>query len=186
MPHSKAKMAEVAERRATLIKLRRAGVPFEDPRILDLGYTTRGAATKDFYRAICERRDEQAAEASAYRQEENERLDALLAAAWPMATELRPVFNREGDEVGQEIDLKAVDTVLKLMDRRAKLNGLDMPVRNEVTGADGGPLALSSASPEDLAALIAATDRLNQDDPGNTATSTPDEDEEGDDGATGT
>ena len=155
MAVNKIKAADVAERRAKLIKLRREGVPFEDPRILkDLEYGTRGAATKDFYRAICARRDEQAAEASAYRQEENERLDALLAAAWPMATELRPVFNKDGEEVAQSIDLKAVDTVLKLMDRRAKLNGLDMPVKAEVTGADGGPLQLGSATAAELEALI--------------------------------
>ena len=179
MAVNKIKAADVAERRAKLIKLRREGVPFEDPRILkDLEYGTRGAATKDFYRAICARRDEQAAEASAYRQEENERLDALLAAAWPMATELRPVLNKDGDEVAQSIDLKAVDTVLKLMDRRAKLNGLDMPVKAEVTGADGGPLAVSTADPDKLAALIAATSRLDSEAPANTATSTPAEDSE--------
>ncbi|MEU3656419.1 hypothetical protein AB0E67_27155 [Streptomyces sp. NPDC032161] len=154
MPHPKAKMAEVAERRAKLIKLRRAGVPFEDPQILDLGYSSRGAATKDFYRAICERRDEQAAEASAYRQEENERLDALLAAAWPMATELRPVFNKEGAEIGESIDLKAVDTVLKIMERRAKLNGLDMPVRTELSGPDGGAVPFGNGSLAELIALM--------------------------------
>lgn len=47
----------------------------------------------------------------------------------------QPVLDREGIEVAREIDLKAVDTVLKLMDRRAKLNGLDMPVKAELSGA---------------------------------------------------
>ncbi|WP_331740228.1 hypothetical protein OG298_44150 (plasmid) [Streptomyces sp. NBC_01005] len=45
------------------------------------------------------------------------------------------MLDREGIEVAREIDLKAVDTVLKLMDRRAKLNGLDMPVKAELSGA---------------------------------------------------
>ncbi|MEU9849247.1 hypothetical protein [Streptomyces sp. NPDC047985] len=161
MPVNRIKAAEIAERRAALIKLRRAGVPFDDPRILALGYTSRGAATKDFYRAICERRDEQAAEASAYRQEENERLDDLLAAAWPMATELRPVFNKEGDEIGQSIDLKAVDTVLKLMERRAKLNGLDMPVRTELSGPDGGAVPFGNGGLAELSALIGFAGQVN-------------------------
>jgi len=182
MGHTKAKLAEVAGRRAQLIRLRRAGVPFDDQRVLDLGYTSASAARKDLIRALEQNRDEEAAEISTYRQQENERLDALLEAAWPRATQPHPVFSKDGQVVGEEIDMRAVDTVLRLMDRRAKLNGLDAPVRNEVTGADGGPLALSSASPEDLAALIAASSRLDQDTPPNSATSTPDEDDEEEEG----
>jgi hypothetical protein len=80
------------------------------------------------------------------------------------------------------IDMRAVDTVIRLIDRRAKLNGLDMPVKTELTGADGGPLALSTADPDKLAALIAATSRLDADQPANSATSTPDEPDEDDEG----
>ena len=40
------------------------------------------------------------------------------------------------------------------MDRRAKLNGLDMPVKAEVTGANGGPLQMSQATTAELEALI--------------------------------
>jgi len=85
--------------------------------------------------------------------------------------------------------LQAIDRLVKIEDarrrnseRRAKLNGLDMPVKAEVTGADGGPLAFSAADPDKLAALIAATSRLDTDQPANSATSTPDEDDEDSDG----
>lgn len=159
MPPSKAEQAEVAERRAELIRLRRTGMRFEDPQILALGYTSRGAASKDFHRALAERRDEQHAEASVYRQEENERLDALLQAVWPRATQPHPVYDREGLEVAHEIDLKAVDTVLKLMDRRAKLLGLDMPVKAELSGPDGGAIPLGSGSLDELSQLIGITGR---------------------------
>ncbi|MFI2620379.1 hypothetical protein [Streptomyces sp. NPDC018584] len=182
MPPTKAKRAETAGRRTQLINLRLAGVPFDDERIRALGYATRGAATKDMIRALEQRRDEEAAAVSAYRQQENERLDALLAAAWPRATSPSPVFNKDGEIVGEELDMRAVDTVLRLMDRRAKLNGLDMPAKAEVTGAEGGPLALSTADPERLAALVAATSRLDTDQPANTATSTPPEEDEGEAG----
>ena len=37
-------------------------------------------------------------------------------------------------------DLRAVDAVLKIMDRRAQLLGLDAPRKQEHSGSDGGPL----------------------------------------------
>ncbi|WP_219808152.1 hypothetical protein, partial [Streptomyces fradiae] len=55
---------------------------------------------------------------------------------------------------GEEIDLKAVDTVLKLMDRRAKLLGLDMPIKTELAGPGGGALRLSAVSLAELNDLI--------------------------------
>ncbi|GAA3154019.1 hypothetical protein ACFQ0X_43675 [Streptomyces rectiviolaceus] len=154
MPPSKATQALVAERRAKLLKLRIAGISFHDQRVLDLGYESRGHASKDLLRALKDHREEEAAAVDVYRQQENERLDALLEAAWPRATKPSPVFDKEGMVVGEELDMRAVDTVLRLMDRRAKLNGLDMPVKTEVTGADGGPLQLGSATSAELEALI--------------------------------
>lgn len=141
MPASRAKQAETAGRRADLIRLRRAGRSF-DSIAAELGYASRQAASKDFIRALEQRRDEQAAEVSVYRQEMNERLDALLEAAWADAT------------MG---DPKAIETVLKVLDRQAKLNGLDTPVRTEVTGAGGGPLQMGRATVAELEALIGMT-----------------------------
>lgn len=179
MAHSKAKLAAVAERRAKLIKLRLRGVRFDDPKILELGYGNSGSARKDLIRAFEAHRDEEAAAVSVYRQQENERLDALLEAAWPRATQPSPVFDKEGEVIDHVLDMRAVDTVLRLMDRRAKLNGLDMPAKTELSGADGGPLAISSADPDKLAALIASTSRLDSGRPANTATSTPEDEDEG-------
>jgi|SRR5690348_152648 len=178
MAWSKLKQDEIAVRRTALLKLRREGVRYDDERILALGYNSAATARSDLKRALEAHRDEEAAEVSVYRQQENERLDALLEAAWPRATQPTPVLNKEGNVVGEALDMRAVDTVLRLMDRRAKLNGLDMPAKTEVTGADGGPLALSTADPDKLAALIAATSRLDSEQPPNTATSTPDEDDD--------
>ncbi|MFJ2279237.1 hypothetical protein ACIOEZ_34375 [Streptomyces sp. NPDC087866] len=140
MPVSKVQAAVTAERRANLIKLRRAGVRFEDPRILELGYASRGAATKDFVRALEERRDEQAAEASVYRQEATERIEALIEAHWEAAT--------SGE------DPKSAELVLKLMDRQAKLNGLDMPVQTELSGPGGGALQVGPVGIAQLRNLI--------------------------------
>lgn len=158
--HSKATQASISSRRAKLIKYRREGVRYDDPRITGpesdtcLGYSSVQGASKDLIRALEEARDAEKAEASVYRQQENERLDSLLEAVWSKATIPSPVFDREREVVAHEIDLKAVDTVLKLMDRRAKLNGLDTPVRSEITGADGGPLQMGRATQAELEALI--------------------------------
>ncbi|MFD4795872.1 hypothetical protein [Streptomyces anulatus] len=146
--------AEVSARRAKLIRLRREGVRYDDPRILDLGYSDSGAARKDVIRALERNRNEEAAEVSIYRQQENERLDSLLEAVWDKATTPSPVFNKEREVVAEEIDLKAVDTVLRLMDRRAKLNGLDMPQRTELSGPDGGAVPFGTGSLDELNALI--------------------------------
>lgn len=50
---------------------------------------------------------------------EAERLDALMVALWKTATQ-----GNQG----------AIDRVLKVMERRARLLGLDAPVKSEVTG----------------------------------------------------
>ena len=55
---------------------------------------------------------------------ELERLDALQASIWPM-TQNRKQTNPDGSEVAIEPDLKAVQQVLSVMDRRAKLLGMD-------------------------------------------------------------
>lgn len=175
MPWSKLKQDEVAVRRTELLKLRRRGVRYDDDRVAELGYKSPDAARKDLSRAIKAHLEAEKAEVGVYRQQENERLDELLDAVWGRATTPSPVFNKEGDVISHEIDMRAVDTVLRLMDRRAKLNGLDMPIKAEVTGAEGGPLAISTADPDKLASLIAATSRLDTDQPANSATSTPDE-----------
>lgn len=166
MPASKAQQALTAERRTQLFRLRLQGVKYDDARILALGYSSPGAASKDLIRGLQSRRDDEAAEASVYQQQENERLDSLLEAVWNKATTPSPVFDREGMEVAREIDLKAVDNVLKLMDRRARLNGLDMPVKAELSGPNGGAMRVGPASLAELRDLIrTAGDPDSPDDP---------------------
>ena len=59
------------------------------------------------------------------------RLDAMLLAIWAQA--------RAGN-------FEAIDMALKILARRAKLLGLDAPVRQELTGADGGPIELAAVT----------------------------------------
>lgn len=55
---------------------------------------------------------------------ELERLDALQQAIWPM-TQHRRVTLDDGTEVTVEPDLKAIQQVLSVMDRRARLLGME-------------------------------------------------------------
>lgn len=181
MGWSRLKLDEVTVRRTALIKLRLMGVRYDDDRIEELGYSSPDAARRDLSRALEAHRREEATEVANYRQQENERLDALLEAAWPRATQPSPVIDKEGEVIDHILDMRAIDTVLRLMDRRAKLNGLDMPTKTEVTGAEGGPLAISTADPDKLASLIAATSRLDSHQPANSATSTPEEPDDDED-----
>lgn len=138
MPHSKAKMAQVAKRRADAIRLRLAGMDYDT--IADrLGYSSRGAASKDIYRAFDAFRAEEEAAVETWREIEAQRLDRLQAAAWPAAA---------------KGDLKAIETVLKVIAQRTKLLGLDAPVRTELSGPDGGAIPLGGGSLEELHTLM--------------------------------
>jgi hypothetical protein len=66
--------------------------------------------------------------ADSVRRIELERLDAMFVV--PYGNALRG-------------DMQAIDTCLKLMQRRAKLLGIDAPEKKELTGADGAPLDLT-------------------------------------------
>ena len=77
-----------------------------------------------------------------YRQLQRNQLNSLLVTWWPRARE----------------DLSALDRVLRILEREAKLLGLDAPVKQEITGPDDEPVQavrpdLSELSLEDLDAL---------------------------------
>lgn len=60
---------------------------------------------------------------------ELERLDNLQQAIWPM-TQHRKVTMDDGTEVAVEPDLKAIQQVLSIMDRRSKLLGMEQQTVN--------------------------------------------------------
>lgn len=96
---------------------------------------------------------------------ELERLDALQQSIWPM-TQHRRITTDDGSEVSVEPDMKAIQQVLSIMDRRAKLLGMEQnnisiqmdiaatqasPVRSTLSGAAGETVELSTFSPENEA-----------------------------------
>jgi hypothetical protein len=121
-----------------------------DLRLAGLSYTrigakigiTRQRAHQLVTKGLDEARTQIAASGDEVRAEELARLDGLLEKFYPMAA---------------KGDLHAGDRVLKIGERRAKLLGLEAPVRIEATGRDGAPIEVSSSVTIDPAKLSTAT-----------------------------
>ncbi|MFE7357736.1 hypothetical protein ACFU8Q_32535 [Streptomyces sp. NPDC057543] len=126
MSASKAKRAQVAERRKNAIQMVLAGLDYET--IADrLGYASRGAAHTDVDRALTANITDLKKEASTLREVQARRYHRLLTAVWPKAL---------------KGDLKAVETASRLTDRVVKLYGLaepdklDLDVTWQITAED--------------------------------------------------
>lgn len=111
MPPSRAQRAKTAERRRQAIELRLAGVNWETI-AAQLGYADKGSAHKDVTRALETSVAAMGQNAAVLRETELQRLDRIQRGLWAAAA--------GGDS-------KAADTVLRVIDRRIKLLGLDLP-----------------------------------------------------------
>jgi hypothetical protein len=112
------------EKERQVLKYRKGGLTF-DAIAEKLGYANESSARAAFKRAVERTRDD--AVAAENRELHRLRLETALTAIW--------------DRVLQG-DIKAIETMLKILERDAKLYGLDMPVRTEVevTTYDGNLL----------------------------------------------
>lgn len=97
---------EALQREKEVLELKRAGLSFDEI-AARVGYTNRGTAHRAYQRAMARTLQQPAAEV---RQLEADRLDRMQVALWSKA--LRG-------------DVGAVDRVLAIMQRRARLLGLD-------------------------------------------------------------
>jgi hypothetical protein len=112
--------ADLLAKEAKVLDLRRAGFTFQ--RIAEeVGYNQASGAQRAYNR-IMARNIPQAPEE--HRQQELDRLDRMQVALWPRAM--------KGDD-------KAINTIIRLMERRARLVGIDAPTRiqAEVVNYDG-------------------------------------------------
>lgn len=145
MPNSAAVQAEIDERRAKLIKLRRKRTPYDSPEILNLGYSSDDSARKDFYRAVTARRKATEAEVADYRAEQNEIFESLIDTYLPIAL-------GEGEEA--EPDPKAAKLVLDTLERQAKVNGWEAALKAELSGPGGGAVPIGPVALKELRSLI--------------------------------
>lgn len=114
---------EVVQREADVLRLRRAGLTF-DLIAKQLGYAHASGAQKAYANA-CKRIVY--SEVEEIRKEEQDRLDIAQSAIWAGV---------------QRGDIPSVTTLIRIMERRARLLGLDMPTRSqiEVTNTDANTI----------------------------------------------
>lgn len=162
MGHSRAALAAVAARRTKLIEYRRRKVPYA-AFYEELGYTSIATARKDFARALEESIAAQRASVEVYREEQLEELGYLGEEAHKIMRARHYVVTQSGKivddpETGQPLlddgpALAAIDRLVKILDRIAKLRGLDAPQKLEVMTIDAIDAAIA-----DLNAQLAASD----------------------------
>ena len=123
-----------------VIALRRAGYTFDDI-AQRLKYSNPSGAWQAYQRAL--KRTLVEAGTEELRQTELDRLDRLQAAVWNEAMTGNP---------------RAIETALKILDRRAKYLGLDAPIKQEVK-VDIADAASIDAEVARLVELLAANDK---------------------------
>jgi len=114
--------------RASALELRRAGASLRE--IANAIGVSHVQAKRYLDAAMKDLQDAQNDSAEATRAVELDRLDRLHMALWP-----RAIGGKD-----KAPDYHAIDRLVRIADRRAKLLGLDAPVRTELTGRDGAPL----------------------------------------------
>lgn len=143
MAASKAQRAATAKRRADAVDMRLGGATYNE--IADrLGYASKAAAYVDITRALEASVAEQRRSVEAYRQEELQSLDVLLAEAWTVLRREHVTVSHGKiikDETGEKLVddgpvLQAIDRILKIRERRAKLLGLDAPMKVQAITID--------------------------------------------------
>lgn len=153
MPVSRARRADIADRRTKLIHYRLAARPYSEF-YAELGYASVQAASRDFSRALEENIAEQRASMEVYRETEIlrldgelERLDRLYAKVerildkFHFTVQFGKVITVDGGPLEDDGPaLAAVDRLVKIEDarrrnseRRSKLLGLDAAQRVEMT-----------------------------------------------------
>ena len=129
-PHNQAARLATQEKREKALVLRRAGASLRDiARALGVSHVTAKEYLDDAMKDLQAAQNEKA---EATRAVELDRLDRLHMAAWPLAT---------GKDTDADTRFKAIDRLVRIADRRAKLLGLDAPVKSEV--AVTGTVSLS-------------------------------------------
>jgi hypothetical protein len=152
----------LAERDMRIFKMRQAGVAINE---IARRFNMTSAAVNAGIRRQLEKLNREAL--LAYPEVlrlELERLDALQQSIWPL-TQNRRVTTEDGTEMNVEPDMKAIQQVLSIMDRRSKLLGMEqnsvniqldvssqqVPVRSTLSGSEQEATALSTFSPENEA-----------------------------------
>ena len=156
----------LAERDARIFKMRQAGVSVSEiSRRFNVSTRIVGSAIS---RQLEKLNRETALAYPEVLRMELERLDGLQAAIWPL-TQHRKETQDDGTEVQFQPDMKAVQQVLSIMDRRSKLLGMEQnnvnvnmditqvgqtPIRATLAGQEGMQKSISAFDPESEARAL--------------------------------
>jgi hypothetical protein len=158
--------ADVAARRARVLAMRIEQRPYTEI-AAELGVTV-GIVKMDYHRALDQLKREQATHATTVRDVETQRLAAAEQAAWQVLRR-KHITVQHGrivrDDTGEPVEddapvLNAIDRILRISERRARLLGLDAPARIEVSDAVDADIARLAAE------LAAAAGRVGDVEPG--------------------
>jgi len=146
----------LAERDVRIFKMRQAGV---SPNEIGRRFSISTKAVNAAIRRQLEKLNREALMAyPEVLRMELERLDALQQSIWPL-TQHRKVRADDGTEIAVEPDLKAIQQVLSIMDRRSKLLGMEQtnvnlqveqvePQRAVLAGANADAIDVNAFDPE--------------------------------------
>lgn len=149
----------IAERDLRIFKMRQAGVsPNEIARRFEISTSAVNRAVQRMLEKM--NREALMAYPEVLRME-LERLDNLQSAIWPL-TQHRKVRMDDGTEVAVEPDLKAIQQVLQIMDRRTKLLGMESSNVNVNVDVRGAETIKSSLAGETRQESIASFDPENE------------------------
>jgi len=141
----------LSERDYRIFAMKKAGVSVRE--IARRFEMTTIAVNKAVQRQLSKMNQEMVLDYSNVLRLELERLDGLQSAIWPM-TQNRKQTKDDGTEMAVEPDLKAIQQVLAIMDRRTKLLGMDnvnVNVQMEVTERKGNVIKATLAGQEGMA-----------------------------------
>ena len=144
----------LADRDLRIFKMRQAGVPTNE--IARRFSMTTSAVSSAIRRQLQKLNAEALMAYPEVLRMELERLDALQQSIWPL-TQHRKIRMDDGTEVTMEPDMKAVQTALSIMDRRAKLLGMEQTnvnIQMDVSQSDE-PLRATLAGANKAAAVNA-------------------------------
>lgn len=138
---------ELFERQERAVRMATSGATFEQI-AKALGYSDKGDAWRDVNQALENSRKNLALTVEEYRQKQLIEINMLRVQAHAM---------RQAENATEKVRFGAMDRLIKLMEREARLVGFDAPVRSEVTGAGGKPIQIDvgSLSREQIARLAA-------------------------------
>lgn len=126
---------ETVARWAEALRYRSSGMSY-DQVAKSLGYADAASA----YNAVQSALDATLTEAAdEYRKLELERLDRVQSALWVTATKIRKARDDEGHPAEpSKRQLEVIDRLMKVMERRARLLGLDAATKIEADHTSGG------------------------------------------------